>query len=131
MEKIFNLLDINTERSKFSFKNNFPFRKRKDESNKIMIKYPDRIPIICQRSGKNVPDLDKKKYLVPDDLTLGQFLYVIRKRMKLRPEMSIYLFVGEDFCIPNNTTLMTNVYHEHSDADGFLYISYSGENTFG
>ena len=26
---------------------------------------------------------------------------------------------------------MGQIYEEHSDDDGFLYISYSGENTFG
>ena len=26
---------------------------------------------------------------------------------------------------------MGSIYEEHKDEDGFLYISYSGENTFG
>lgn len=26
---------------------------------------------------------------------------------------------------------MSNIYEEQKDADGFLYITYSGENTFG
>ena len=26
---------------------------------------------------------------------------------------------------------MSQIYDEHKDEDGFLYISYSGENTFG
>ena len=62
---------------------------------------------------------------------MGQFVYVIRQRMKLAPEMGIYLFVGEDCCIPNNTALMESIYYEHADEDNFLYIKYSGENTFG
>ena len=27
--------------------------------------------------------------------------------------------------------LMSEVYDDHKDEDGFLYITYSGENTFG
>lgn len=27
--------------------------------------------------------------------------------------------------------LMSDVYEDHKDEDGFLYITYSGENTFG
>jgi hypothetical protein len=27
--------------------------------------------------------------------------------------------------------LMSSIYEEHKDEDGFLYITYSGENTFG
>lgn len=39
-------------------------------------------------------DIDKKKYLVPSDLTCGQFVYVIRKRLKLPAEKAIFLFVN-------------------------------------
>jgi len=131
MENIFNSLYPNHEKSLFNFKNKFSFEKRYGEANRIRLKYPNRIPIICQLTGKNLPDLDRKKYLVPDDLTLGQFMYVIRKRIKLSPEMGIYLFIGEDSCIPNNTSLISSIYDEYRDQDGFLYINYSGENTFG
>ena len=27
--------------------------------------------------------------------------------------------------------LMSDIYQDHKDEDGFLYITYSGENTFG
>ena len=39
------------------------------------------IPVIVdKRAGDaSLPDIDKKKFLVPTDLTIGQFMYVIRK----------------------------------------------------
>lgn len=33
------------------------------------------------------------RYLVPGDLTVGQFVYVIRKRIKVNPEKAIFMFV--------------------------------------
>lgn len=30
---------------------------------------------------------------MPSDLTVGQFVYVIRKRIKLSPEKAIFIFV--------------------------------------
>ena len=33
--------------------------------------------------------------------------------------------------LPPSAALMSNVYLKHRDEDGFLYICYSGENTFG
>jgi Autophagy protein Atg8 ubiquitin like len=33
------------------------------------------------------------RYLVPADLTVGQFVYVIRKRIKVSPEKAIFMFV--------------------------------------
>ena len=74
-------------------------------------------------------DIDKKKYLVPQDLTVGQFVYIIRKRIKLSPEKAIYLFINN--ILPPTAALMSSIYEDQKDEDGFLYITYSGENTFG
>ncbi len=68
------------------YKNTYAFEKRFEESKRIKEKYPDRIPIICERYTVGDPDIDRKKYLVPDDLSISNFLYVIRKRIKLEPE---------------------------------------------
>ena len=104
---------------------------RKAEAGRIRSKYPDRIPVICERgdTDKNVPDIDKKKYLVPADLTVGQFVYVIRKRIKMKAEKALFLFINGS--LPPTSEIMSNVYDQHKDEDGFLYIEYSGENTFG
>ena len=73
----------------------------------------------------------------------GQFVYVIRKRIRLSPEKAIFIFVNE--VLPPTAALMSSIYDEHKDDDGFLYITYgtrslmrnpyhyrySGENTFG
>lgn len=70
----------------------------------------------------DIPTIDKKKYLVPSDLTVGQFCYVIRKRIKLAPEKAIFIFVNE--VLPPTAALMSSIYEEHKDDDGFLYITY-------
>ena len=104
--------------------------RRRSESDRIRAKYPDRVPVICERADRSdVPDIDKKKYLVPADLTVGQFIYVVRKRIKLRSDKSLFLFVNGK--IPPSSQLMSVIYDENKDDDGFLYIVYSGENTFG
>ncbi|KAG1669899.1 hypothetical protein FOA52_002425 [Chlamydomonas sp. UWO 241] len=114
-----------------SFKEEHPLEKRQAEAARIKEKYPDRIPVIVERAEKSnsIPDIDKKKYLVPADLTVGQFVYVIRKRIKLSPERAIFIFI--DNKLPPSASLMSAVYEEMKDKDGFLYIKYSGENTFG
>ena len=90
----------------------------------------DRPQVIVEKAEKSdIPDLDKKKYLVPADLTVGQFVYVIRKRIKLSAEKAIFIFVNN--VLPPTAALMSSIYDEHKDEDGFLYIAYSGENTFG
>lgn len=58
---------------------------------------------------------------MPADLTVGQFVYVIRKRIKLSPEKAIFIFVDE--VLPPTAALMSSIYEEHKDEDGFLYIT--------
>ncbi|KAI9189488.1 ubiquitin-like protein atg8 [Blastocladiella emersonii ATCC 22665] len=113
------------------FKDEHTFDKRKQEADRIRLKYPDRIPVICEKSEKSdIATIDKKKYLVPADLTVGQFVYVIRKRIKLSPEKALFIFVN-DGTLPASAALMSLIYDQYRDEDGFLYITYSGENTFG
>ena len=112
------------------FKRDFSFHKRFEESAKVINQYPDRRPIICEKAFENVsPTIDKKKYLVPCDLNVGQFMYVIRKRLKLLPEEAIFLFVNNR--IISGTSIIGTIYDNYKDADGFLYIQYAKENVYG
>lgn len=101
------------------------------ESQRIKEKYPDRIPVIVEKDKRStMPEIDKKKYLVPMDLTVGQFLYVIRKRLKVSPEKAIYLFT-ENGHIPPTAALMSSVHRNNKANDDFLYFKYSSDNVFG
>jgi len=116
--------------TKSSFKAQHPLEKRKEVAARIRAKYPDRIPVIVEKAPKtDAPDIDKKKYLVPSDITVGKFVYEIRKHMKLTPEKAIFLFVNGVY--PATASMMSQIYEKSKDEDGFLYITYSGENTFG
>lgn len=97
----------------------------------ILSRYPDRVPVRIDRSETtNVPDIDKHKYLVPLDMTLGQFVYVIRKRIHLNETQAIFVFVNNTI-LPSTSSTMGQLYNEHKNDDNLLYIKYSGENTFG
>jgi GABA(A) receptor-associated protein len=123
-----NLNSLLTIMSKF--KKKYPFDKRKLDSTQIRAQYADRLPIICEKNNySNAPDIDKNKYLVPLDLSLGQFISVIRKRMQLHSGIALYIFI--DGFSPSNSQFISNLYAEHKDSDGFLYIMYDIENTFG
>ncbi|KAJ4982012.1 hypothetical protein NE237_032849 [Protea cynaroides] len=116
--------------AKSSFKLEHPLERRQAEAARIREKYPDRIPVIVEKAEKSdIPDIDKKKYLVPADLTVGQFVYVVRKRIKLSAEKAIFIFVKN--ILPPTAAMMSAIYEENKDEDGFLYMTYSGENTFG
>ena len=113
-----------------NFKNKHTFEKRLQESSRIVEKYPERVPVIVEKAPTaRLTNIDKNKYLVPCDLTVGQFIYIIRKRLLLKQQEALFIFINNT--LPPASGMMSTVYEQHKDKDGFLYIVYSGENTFG
>lgn len=112
------------------FKENHSVEHRKAEAEKIRTKHPDRVPVIVERvPSSQVCDIDKRKYLVPSDISAAQLMWIVRKRIQLPPEKALFLFV--DTMMPQSSMTVGEMYSKHADEDGFLYIAYSGENTFG
>lgn len=114
------------------FKKTHTLEERKQESKKIMEKYEDRIPIVIFKDEKckNLQDINKNKFLAPTDLTLAQFLCVVRKRIELDESQALFIFVDDSTLAASSQTIGT-IYQNHKDEDGFLYMIYCSENVFG
>lgn len=114
-----------------TFTTKYSEKQRKEESARILQKYPDKIPIICEKykRDKSSYKLDRNKYLAGSDMTMGQFVYIIRKRLKMKECDALFLFINNTL-VPN-TEVLQRIYNENKDEDGFLYIYFSLENTFG
>jgi len=105
--------------------------KRKTESQRIKLKYPERIPLIIFKDPKSsLPQINRYKYLIPGDLSLAQFMQVIRKKIKLTPEKAIFIFT-ENNKLLRMSDYIAMIYSKHKNEDGFLYLTYFEENTFG
>lgn len=114
------------------FKTTFSLAERIRESSRVLEKFPGRIPVIVERSAsaKTIPVIDKNKFLTPSDLTVGQFCFIVRKRLTLPSEQAMFLFIGDT--LPTTGTFMKELYAKYKDPeDGFLYVKYCGESTFG
>ncbi|ETO30718.1 hypothetical protein RFI_06402 [Reticulomyxa filosa] len=110
----------------FEFEKEHMLAERKDKAHRITAKYPDRIPVICEKDPKSkLNEMEKAKILVPKDLSVAQFI----KRIKLKPEETIFLFINNK--LVHNGALMADVYENNKREDGFLYVRYSSENYFG
>ena len=111
---------------------------RRREAERIKRKYDNRVPVIAEcAKGSSLPEIDKKKYLVPSDLTVAQFQYVIRKRIQLDADQAIFIFVEtmekgrKTHTLPPTSDSMLSTYNQYKDDDGFLYVTYHGDSTFG
>lgn len=102
-----------------------------DDPQKIIENYPDRVPVIITLSkdfSKNYV-LDKSKYIVPNDLALGQLVYMLRKKLKLEAEKAVFVYINNKLI--ENTETMKAIYDKHKHTNGFLYIELALESTFG
>jgi len=107
------------------------YLERLKKSQVILEKYPDRVPLIVQpsKNDRDAYPIDKSKYITPRDLTMMQLQQIIRKRVRFPPEKALFMFVNNK--IFPITSLVGAIYDENKDADGFLYVTYCQENTFG
>ena len=106
------------------------FDERLKEATDVLKKYPDKIPIIVEQNTKvKNPCLDRNKFLSPHDVTIGQFILILRNRLGLSSSQSIFLFVhGKTLA---NEMLLSDVYRIYGDTDKFLKMKYSLESFFG
>ncbi len=115
------------------FKQQMTFEERKSHSLLLANKFPDKIPIIIQRSKKDrlLKDLDKVKYLVPYNITILDCINILRRRLLLTHNTAIFLFASSHNVLLSPSQSIYELYNKYKDNDGFIYIEYSAENTFG
>lgn len=130
VEKISNSSKIDIKYENYPFMYTFQnqdFEERKRSSEIIMNKHSESIPIIVD--CKSNIELNKKKYIVPKTLNVGQFISTIRKKINIDSSQSIFLLCNNTMI--SNNQMIINIYNKHHHADGFLYIILTLENVFG
>ena len=120
-----------------SYKNSKSLEQRIEESNRIVSRHPNYIPVIIESSDAEIiKSLKKRKFLCPKEVSCSYLMCSIRNNLKLESSKAIFLFcnnvlvsgqqiIGElydDYKIKNNIS---------NNGDLFFYITITCENTFG
>lgn len=100
------------------------------EVDMIKQKYPSYIPIIVRVKSDKIK-LTKRKFLVGGEITIGQFLCILRKKIQdMKSSEAIFLIINN--ILPMQTLSLSAIYNEHVDKDtNMLIITLCKENTFG
>ena len=125
------------------------FSKKKVEQ--MMLKNPNRVPIIITSNSFKI---DKLKYIVPDTITIGELMCMLRKKNNIDPQEAIFLFIkdnntqprnekeinnksknnskkeNEGILVPSSSTLGT-LHQQHKDENLILHIFFEKEAVFG
>ena len=112
------------------FEKSFSFDERQKESRKIKEKYPDMLPVIVSKIRPDKRDeLSQCKFLVPKGLHFFRLSRVIKRKLEMKQEEALFLYINNQ--MNSSNILMIDVYLQHKKDDGFLYVMYGTESTFG
>lgn len=114
-----------------SYKQTSGLEQRKEQYKRVTEAHPNKIPVIVERApNSTLPAIPKNKFLVPGELTVAQFANVIRKNIKLGMEEALVLYINGS--LQAASAMFSTIYEDLKDPeDGFLYIVYTGEASFG
>lgn len=108
---------------KYSFDVRQDLSERNSGHTPCIIGFP---PEVGKRLGLPTNEI---RILVESSLTVIELLFVIRKRVSLKPEESCFLFVCNTL-VPSNWTV-SYLYCKFKRRDGFLYLDLRLMETFG
>jgi len=126
-DKVETVLYTNLNWKEYKLKKTFD--ERKYESETILKKHPEKVPVIINECSEEFRDRVKRKMLLQKEMTVTQFMHTLRTKFNIRSEEALLIFV--DGIMPTSSTMMIHLYNKHKDKDGFLYISILKENVFG
>ena len=93
-------------------------------------KFNGRVPIMLNKGTGALIELEKGRFLVNKDTTLGQFMLLLRQKNKIAPTEAVFVFCNN--LLPTSNSTMLELWTEHhNEEDDVLYLTCSKENTFG
>ena len=106
--------------------------KRKEQCRLLLIKEPDKVPIILEKDPLcQLPAIKKTRHLIKKEFTINKFLLIIKRLMKLPQEEALFLAAKGKYNLVGASTI-ASIYNTYKDKeDGFLYIMYSSVLVYG
>lgn len=115
-----------------NYQNKFTYIERVQKSNKLLQEFPNNVPVIIERYPREtlLPRIQNRQFLVPKEVTVAYLINILKSRLGRYSRHSIWLYAGNTVLQCRFSTI-AEIYNKYRSLDGFLYLQYSGEETFG
>lgn len=126
-------MSIQTQISEIKYIESLSFDDRKKKFNSLMAKFPDKIPVILEKSktDKYLPKMEKTKLLLSYEMTISNILQLLKKNINITQNTAVYIMVSNKNIMLSGSQNISSIYNQHKNNDGFLYLEYCTENVFG
>lgn len=112
------------------------FDSRKTVASNLLSKYDRCIPVVL--TSRTI-ELSSRKFIIPSYLSIGQFVFFLRKHIKLSAEQALFLYVEMldlnektiQCVLPPASDTIEAVYDKFKHVDFLLYFFVETENAFG
>jgi microtubule-associated protein 1 light chain len=109
-----------------------PVSKKKIEE--MLNKHPNRVPIII--SSTSFKEHGQHRFIVPNNITVSEFMKILRNKVSLKQEEAIFIFVKDkslnnDAVIVPSSSSIESIYNQYKDNNMVLNLIYEKEAVFG
>ena len=120
------------------YKDEVSLSTRISESDRILSKYIDKVPVIIDCDRELDAFVKKRKFLVPKDVSASYLISIIRSKGNFDSKKAIFIFCGNQLI--QGQTMVGEIYDRYMenlintnkfDGDKYLYFYISCENAFG
>ncbi|TQD96888.1 hypothetical protein C1H46_017493, partial [Malus baccata] len=77
-------------------------------------------------SWTDLPKMEKKKFIIPRDMSVGQFIHILSSMLHLIPGKALFVFLKNT--LPQTANRLDSIYETYKEDDGFLDVLQQRKN---
>ena len=113
------------------FRTRIPLQQRISTRCAVIARRPDHLPVVLERGTAQTPWMDRERFLPHHTVTAGELMAVVRRRLSISSTQALFMSTSGGVLVAPQQ-LLSDLYAKYrDDEDGFLYLRYSLESTFG
>mmetsp|Transcript_15993 Transcript_15993/g.15918 ORF Transcript_15993/g.15918 Transcript_15993/m.15918 type:complete len:122 (-) Transcript_15993:680-1045(-) len=102
------------------YKESIPFQVRKASYDKMMQENPGKYPAVLLKGNNCKYNIPLHKFALEGSMTMGTFLYTVRRYFKLSSKQGVYLYLCDT--LPMLNAKISELHQRCADEDGCLYF---------